>query len=1399
MIKKIIKIVALILISFSGISQTRPTGNPSVLSTNGWYKIAWIESDSGLIARPRDTASFSPRFTGTIVMQPNIRKFYYYDSTDLRWYPLSSTANNGLTLTGNNIQLGGTLVQSTDINNGGFLFYLHGTGQNLLRTQSGTYQGNIATSGVGAAITFSNSATNLFSEVNAVEGNAYLVGGKNGVFYNEVHADSNRVYLVTKSNTAPKKVILDTLGYVTFDAYPFLTQETDTTINKPVGMNSSGKLVPMAYWRSSGGGGSGLTSVGLSMPSAFSVTGSPLTSNGTISVFGAGTTSQYIRGNGTLATTDTSMIPNFYLKVRGLISGTSPITFNQTTGLIGINNANTTGTKGAATFSNSDFSDNGSGLISLINMVSPGSCTNCNLTYDVKGRIMIAASGSGGGGSSVDTIYRTPGVDSIYFTINGGAQRAIKDSTGSSGGGTVTSVSGTTNRITVTNPTTTPVVDISIAYVGQPTITTLGTITTGTWNGTVIGPTFGGTGQTTVTTGDLLYGSASNVWSKLADVATGNALISGGVTTAPSWGKIGLTTHVSGILPIANGGTGTATPSLVAGTNIFITGSWPNQTINASGSAGGGLDWKQSATALTGSDTAKLWIKTPSKAAIYDVLTYVRGSWERFGWLDSVDNVFSTRRPMTILICGQSNAAGVGPGGDTAYTKGMIAYSTGSVGGVSNEYQTLWVPARIGISPFYSNNNNIAFQVGKQLIKHNDADIVRVISTYEGGTSLASWIGSGGNLFLLDTLRSRLRRSGIDTIDIFCWHQGESGGITGFTFGGYVVDQRVLYDTLCSTLTVGFKRNYTKYIAGGLGNATDSATIYNVGSPEGGQRTLNWDGNLNTAWVPSWGLSDIGDGVHFTGTSLDTLGYRYYSEALRLVHTPYEEYPEYNYDTTFDKYVVYADRLLPYAGGGSSFKRIDGISIAYDKGVNPLLTIDGTTTSGTIRLGASNGYTDAVPKMFQVNGKALISDGGFNLIIGGNWNITGDPAHNVVLANYSSSFTGAAGGDDNIMIGYNAGYNGTRSLFNSTIIGSGAANGISPLGFGDNIVAIGKDALSSGACLNCAFVGNSAGASAQGNALTGLGTSAGALNSTGRVNSTAIGANTKYNEDSVFVAGNALKRFIIGGTTSLPFLVGAPSNGQYFAWNTSNSQFQLTNAPSGGITTLNTLTATTQTFATGTSGSDFNISSATSTHTFNIPDAGTGARGLVTTGTQTFGGLKTFNGGATILAPFTLTLGSDATGDIYYRTGGAVVRRAIGSTNDVLTVSGGVPIWQAPGYSYGTYTPTLTNVTNISASTAYQCQYMRVGNVVTVSGKVDIDPGAVGLATLGISIPIASALANDFECGGTAGAGTVLGLNGAISADPANDRVELDFTIPVAGIITNTSWFFTFTYYIDVS
>ena len=62
-------------------------------------------------------------------------------------------------------------------------------------------------------------------------------------------------------------------------------------------------------------------------------------------------------------------------------------------------------------------------------------------------------------------------------------------------------------------------------------------------------------------------------------------------------------------LPVLNGGTGTTTPSIVAGTNITVTGTWPNQTINstATGSGGGASASNNSLTRNytgTGSQTA---------------------------------------------------------------------------------------------------------------------------------------------------------------------------------------------------------------------------------------------------------------------------------------------------------------------------------------------------------------------------------------------------------------------------------------------------------------------------------------------------------------------------------------------------------------------------------------------------------------------------------------------------------------------------------------------------------------------------------------------------------------------------------------------------------------------------
>lgn len=148
--------------------------------------------------------------------------------------------------------------------------------------------------------------------------------------------------------------------------------------------------------------------------------------------------------------------------------------------------------------------------------------------------------------------------------------------------GTVTSVSGTANRISSTGGAT-PVIDIDAAYVGQTSITTLGTVTTGTWSATTIALNKGGTGQTTkaaafdalqpmTTGGDLIYGGASGTGTRLANGSSGQVLTSGGTTVAPTWQTptTGTVTAVSVVTAngLAGSSSGGATPALTLSTTI---------------------------------------------------------------------------------------------------------------------------------------------------------------------------------------------------------------------------------------------------------------------------------------------------------------------------------------------------------------------------------------------------------------------------------------------------------------------------------------------------------------------------------------------------------------------------------------------------------------------------------------------------------------------------------------------------------------------------------------------------------------------------------------------------------------------------------------------------------------
>jgi len=122
---------------------------------------------------------------------------------------------------------------------------------------------------------------------------------------------------------------------------------------------------------------------------------------------------------------------------------------------------------------------------------------------------------------------------------------------------------------------------------------------------------------TPFTVGDLLFADGANSVNALADVVTGNVLLSGGAGAAPSYGKVGLMSHVSGTLPVANGGTGVTSAT---GTGSVVLSIDPTLTLtNATGlPIGTGVSGLAAGVAT--------FLATPSSANLRGALTDETGT-----------------------------------------------------------------------------------------------------------------------------------------------------------------------------------------------------------------------------------------------------------------------------------------------------------------------------------------------------------------------------------------------------------------------------------------------------------------------------------------------------------------------------------------------------------------------------------------------------------------------------------------------------------------------------------------------------------------------------------------------------------------------------------------------------
>lgn len=268
----------------------------------------------------------------------------------------------------------------------------------------------------------------------------------------------------------------------------------------------------------------------------------------------------------------------------------------------------------------------------------------------------------------------------------------------------------------------------------------------------------GGTNIASYFAGDLLYASNSTTLARLSDVATGNALISGGVGAAPSYGKVGLTTHVNGTLGVTNGGTGattlTANAVLIGAGTSAVTSVSPGSSGNVL--ASNGTAWVSAAAASTGPQQAQY-----TTNGIFFIPAGV------------------TRVKMTVV-------GGGGTGATSTFTTGGAGTATGGAGGGGGGAAIKWLS---GLTPGNTLTVVVGGAGGTSSVSSGTQTITTVSATGNGGIGSSGDLnirGQAGDVVLIATGNLAVGGTGGSSIlgGGGAGGSGSSAGAAGGSYGG---------------------------------------------------------------------------------------------------------------------------------------------------------------------------------------------------------------------------------------------------------------------------------------------------------------------------------------------------------------------------------------------------------------------------------------------------------------------------------------------------------------------------------------------------------------------------------------------------------------------------------------